>query len=270
MSDRVKTAICCIVIFVSIAATVTLYHMMPACDQCGRKFCFGECAFSQDALIRPGSPMNAKTNQKTTRLASTEAVDLEEYFENVWLIGDSRTNALQLHGVPVDRILAQDGMNQEQAVTTSFIRIGDSMPVTIPEAVMYSAPEIVVVNFGINGISWWSVEDFMTRYETLIEALREASPSTIIVIESVLPVSMSYEESSDANGLTNEKIDEVNEALYQYARQNGYYYMASNEVMKNEYNDLKREYSEDGVHFTKAGCEAIVEYILTHAIIKEK
>lgn len=274
MSNKVKVTIYIAIMVIALSVTAALYVLMPACDDCGRKICFGNCVgeggwfgLQDDQTVRlPG----AKTNQKTTLLAETEAVDPAEYFETVWLIGDSRTNALQLYDIPVDRIFAQDGLNQEQALSTAFLRIGDSKPVTIPEAVMYAAPEVMIVNFGINGIAWWSTEQFMESYDALITALKEASPGSIIVIESVLPVAQSYEESAESNGLTNERIDEINELLYRYAQQNGCYYMATGEVMKNEENDLKEEYSDDGLHFTRAGYQAVIDYILTHAVIREK
>lgn len=276
MSNKIKATIYILIMVIALGATAVLYMMMPVCENCGRKFCFGSCTIryeldgttntvSAEEWVRP----RPETNQTTTRLAETDPVDPEEYFDNVCLIGDSRTNALQLYGVPLDCIFAQDGLNQEQALDTAFIRINDSKPVTIAEAVMYAAPEVMIVNFGINGIAWWTNEGFMESYEALIEELEEASPDSIIVIEAILPISISYEQRTDTNGLTNERIDEVNELLYEYAQKNGYYYMATNEIMKNEYNDLKREYSADGIHFTQTGYEAIIDYILTHAIYRE-
>ena len=53
----------------------------------------------------------------------------------------------------------------------------------------------MVVNFGINGIAWLNEEQFISDYETLLTALEESSPDSVIIIESILPVSASKERS---------------------------------------------------------------------------
>ena len=267
MSRKVKAMLYVTIMVVSLSAAAILYMLMPACENCGRKFCFGTCIIEYGNLnplsARPNQP---KTNQTTTRLAETEKVDAETYFKNVYFIGDSRTNALKLYGVPQDHIFAEDGLNHERALTAECVRLDDRKIVSIPDAVMITAPKIMIINFGINGASFWGKDEFIEKYETLVDTLLERSPNSIVVIESILPVSLGYEQKE--GGCSNEKIDELNDALYEMAKEKGFYYMATNEAMKNDYNDLVDNYHDGGgLHYNSKGNEQIINYVLTHAIL---
>ena len=270
MSNKAKAMCYIAVMAVSLSVIASLYILMPECENCGRKFCFGSCTITYEnsgqdpQSLRPNQP---KTNQTTTRLTETERVDAESYFDDVYFIGDSRTRALQLYGVPLDHIFAEDGLNHERALTAECVRMSEQKLMTIPDAVSVTIPKIMIINFGINGAYFWSVEDFMEKYAVLIDALLEKSPNSIVVIEAILPVSLGYEYSDE--GVSNAKIDELNMALYQYAQENGFYYLATNEVLKDENNALKDEYTGDGLHLNDLGYEKVLDYILTHAILTE-
>ena len=169
--------------------------------------------------------------------------------------------------MPVDHIFAEDGLNHERALTTECVRMSEQKLMTIPDAVSVTVPKIMIVNFGINGAYYWGVDDFMEKYKTFIDVLLEKSPNSIVIIESIMPVSLSYEYGEE--GISNSKIDELNMALYKYAQEEGFYYPATNEVLKDDNNALKDEYSEDGLHYNARGYEKILDYILTHAVLTE-
>ena len=262
------------IMVVALSATAVLYMLMPACGVCGEKFCFGNHEAEQfypigndsPQTVRPNQP---KTNQTTTRLTETERAGAD-YLQSLYFIGDSRTNALRLYDIPADHIFAEDGLNHERALTERVVELEGQTLVSIPDAVKVALPEIMIVNFGINGISWWTEDEFIRLYGELVDALLESSPESILVIEAVMPVAYYYEQKPAADGgVTNEEIDEINRRLYQLAQEKGCYYLATNEVMKNAENDLKDEFTADGLHFTKAAYATILDYIETHAIIKQ-
>ena len=102
------------------------------------------------------------------------------------------------------------------------------------------------------------------RYRTMMQAFQKMSPETVFIIESILPVSSSYESTS---GVTNEKIDEMNLRLCALAEELGCYYLASDTVMKDENNDLLRIYNDgDGLHYNEKGYEAILTCVKTHVV----
>ena len=92
----------------------------------------------------------------------------------------------------------------------------------------------------------------------------EQSPDSIVIIEAILPVAGFYETQPD--GISNQKIDELNAGLYQLAQDKGVYYLAVDEAMKGEDGKLRMEYTTDGLHYNEAGSRAILDYVLTHPV----
>lgn len=271
MSSKTKVMMFVTVIVVSLSVTAIAFILIKPCEYCGDKFCFGTCIIDKGDQANGTTrkkPNKIKTNQTGTRLSSTDRAD-KSYLDNVVFIGDSRTVALKLHaGLKDENVFAEEGLNHEDALTKRVVPIQAYKNVSIPDAVKATAPDIMIVNFGINGIAWMNIDTFIESYETFIDALIESSPNSIIVIEAVLPVSLSYEQRSD--GVSNEKIDEANDALFQMAKDKGLYYLGTDEVLKDEGNDLVSGYSSDGLHFNKQAYDVIVDYILTHAINQKK
>ena len=131
----------------------------------------------------------------------------ENYLDDVYFIGDSRTVGLVRAGMPEDHLFAETGMCHEDALTKRVVILDDTAYLTIPDALQIVAPKIAVVNFGINGIGFMDEDAFIDEYRTMMQAFQKMSPETVFIIESILPVSSSYESTS---GVTNEKIDEMN------------------------------------------------------------
>lgn len=274
LSNKVKAMMLITISVIAICVTAVVIILLEPCQYCGDKFCGERCIVFYDNggnnqdndKLKPESQ---KTNQKTTRLAQTERADMS-YLDSLVFIGDSRTIGLQANASLKDEnVFAEDGLNHEVAMTKKVAKIQEFKSVTIAEAIKILVPDIMVVNFGINGIAWMNPSTFMEGYEKFIDELITNSPTSIIIIESITPVAMLYENRTD--GVTNEKIDEVNALLYQLAKDKGLYYMAVDEVLKNEYNDLEDSlHTGDGIHYNKAAYEIIIDYILTHPLYKVK
>ncbi|WMJ22484.1 GDSL-type esterase/lipase family protein [Paludicola sp. MB14-C6] len=269
MSKTVKIMMYVTIIVVSLSASLILLMCMPTCKYCGNKFCFGGCTivYEDNREKSPNLTYGKKTNQPSTRLSSTKRAN-DSYLDKLTFIGDSRTVALKTHAnIPQNQIFAENGLNHEQAMTDKVVKLQDYKSVTIPKAVETVAPSIMIVNFGVNGVGWMSEDTFMQSYETFINEIMKRSPNSIVVIESIMPVSVNYDGT---NKVTNDKIDRVNDRLYELAKKKGLYYMATNEALKNEYNALDSRFdSGDGLHYNKTAYEVIVDYFLTHAIIKK-
>lgn len=274
MSTKLKVMLMVTISVLAICVTAVVVILLPPCKYCGDKFCMERCVVfyeGGDTVSRPGATglkaQNQKTNQKTTRLAETTRAK-DSYINDLYFIGDSRMIGLMANaGLAEDHVFAEDGLNHEAALTKPVARLQEFKSVTIAEAITVTVPDVVVVGFGINGIVWMNNETFMEGYEQMVDQLITASPTSIIVIQSINPVSIGYENRSD--GVTNERIDEVNELLYAMAEEKGLYYLATNEVLKNETNDLPDSlHNGDGIHYNKAAYDLIVDYILSHPIYK--
>lgn len=209
------------------------------------------------------SSADAGTEPRETTLAYTGEMD-ENYLDDVYFIGDSRT--VGSYAPECRRIicLQRPGMCHEDALTKRVVILDDTAYLTIPDALQIVAPKIAVVNFGINGIGFMDEDAFIDEYRTMMQAFQKMSPETVFIIESILPVSSSYESTS---GVTNEKIDEMNLRLCALAEELGCYYLASDTVMKDENNDLLRIYNDgDGLHYNEKGYEAILTCVKTHVV----
>lgn len=205
--------------------------------------------------------------QNTTRLAQTNPAD-DDYLKDIVFIGDSRTVALQFNGIDVSQIFAENGLTHEQALTQEVVWLNDSKLTTIEEAVTATAPNIAIINFGINGAAWMDNNTFITGYERFLDSMLEASPVTIFIIEGIMPVSAEYELRED--GILNSRIDELNEELYNLAKRKGVFYLATNEALKGENsNSLNDGYSSDGLHYNSDAYAIILDYIKSHAIYRK-
>ena len=62
--------------------------------------------------------------------------------------------------------------------------------ISFAEAVERAQPRVLVLSFGLNGITRWSrnPDAFLRNYRALIEGIRARSPSTHILLQSVYPV----------------------------------------------------------------------------------
>lgn len=260
MSNRAKHIVLSLICIVCLGAAGVLWYFTQPCEQCGRKICFGHAAVQQSGTE---SSTDAKTEPRETTLAYTGETD-ENYLDDVYFIGDSRTVGLVRAEMPEDHLFAETGMCHEDALTKRVVILDDTAYLTIPDALQIVAPKIAVVNFGINGIGFMDEDAFIDEYRTMMQAFQKMSPETVFIIESILPVSSSYESTS---GVTNEKIDEMNLRLCALAEELGCYYLASDTVMKDENNDLLRIYNDgDGLHYNEKGYEAILTCVKTHVV----
>lgn len=210
---------------------------------------------------------DSKQKTQETVLKQTPRAD-DVYLAGTLFVGDSRTNGLKATGeIDEGNIVASDGMSHSSAVTQRVIDRGSRL-VTIPEAVSEIKPSRMVVNFGINGIAWLNEEQFISDYETLLTALEESSPDSVIIIESILPVSASKERSEPR--MANSKIDRYNELLRELAQKRGHYYLNSASALKDADGNMATEYdSGDGLHFNSDGSKEILNQVLTHAVEDE-
>lgn len=262
-----KTQILCYITIIVVALSVTLVlHMLaPVCPECGRKFCMtdhtGGSAGGLDSLFG-GDSDEKPQGAHTTRLAETGPES--GYLERICFVGDSRTVALTAYGIPADRVFAENGLNHLHALDSEVVSLNGSKPMTIPEAVRVTQPDILLLNFGINGALYMGLDEFTEGYGALIDELLKQSPDSTIIIEAILPVAGFYETQPD--GITNQKIDELNAGLYQLAQDKGLYYLATDEAMKGEDGKLRMEYTTDGLHYNEAGSRAILDYVQTHRV----
>jgi lysophospholipase L1-like esterase len=127
-----------------------------------------------------------------------------------------------------------------------------------------------LLTFGLNGAVAKvkrGEEYFKGCYRELIEAVRQASPNTRIILGSCFPVAENMDMTNYSvtlDGL-NGCIETLNCWTLELCSEEGLRYLNVNEVLTDGRGRLKLEYQAgDGHHLTAAAYVKILEYIRTH------
>ena len=128
-------------------------------------------------------------------------------------------------------------------------------------------PKYMMLTFGLNGASNFisrGKEYFQLCYQKLINAIKSASPQTIIYINSCFPISKNMNMTNykiDAKTL-NSYIDTINIWAQDFSIKNDLIYINTASALKDSYGYLKTNYQmEDGFHLNASAYEVILEYI---------
>ena len=134
----------------------------------------------------------------------------------------------------------------------------------IADAVAEINPQYLLITVGIeNGVRYCTETQFKDYYTKLIVAVKEASPETKIIVNSIFPVSRKYEKKT--SGISMDKIDTANGWIVEIAEEQGIRYLDSTTVLKSSKGYLKSEYdSGDGLHLNAEGYKAFLNYVRTH------
>ena len=190
-----------------------------------------------------------------------------EYLNRIVFLGDSRTYGLKAFSM-------LDGGEKTTQVWTpknGTMSIWDmcrqkivypetNTEMTSAEAAAKKQPDILVISLGINGFEMVKKDYFVAEYLKLIESVKQASPNTKIILQSMFPVCRSY------TLLANDTIREGNKWIIEIAKRAEVYYLNTQEVLTDEEGYLIEEYSTDGCHLTPLGLDIELEYICTHMI----
>ena len=110
-------------------------------------------------------------------------------------------------------------------------------------------PSVCVLLIGTNNI-----KKALKNYEEILAEIKEKSPSTKLVIQSIYPTSGEYAKR-------NIKIVEVNKQIEVLAEKYGYIYADVHSVLKDENGELKAEYTTDGLNLTQDGYKKVTEVL---------
>ncbi len=123
-------------------------------------------------------------------------------------------------------------------------------------------PEIMVVTLGVNGISFMDEEWFIRDYTALVRLIREASPDTKIILNSIYPVADSYKYQKDIN---NDKINAANKWIERIAADTDVRFLYSWESLAVDGKLPESAQNGDGLHLNGESFTTVMKYIRTHA-----
>ena len=135
---------------------------------------------------------------------------------------------------------------------------------TIPEAAALHRPEIMVIALGLNGIAFMDEDYFKEEYLHLIGEIREASPDTELILQSMYPISPTFVYWGS---ITNESISRGNRWILEIAEEADCRYLDTFSALLGEDGHIRPELSmDDGFHPNREGLQLILDYIRTHGL----
>ena len=140
---------------------------------------------------------------------------------------------------------------------------------TVPESVAMLKPKRIIICYGTNNLSGSSTDatNFIKTYLQGLQAVEEAWPYCDIIVSAIPPLDRQRENTN----LTMTQVDAYNAALVKMCEENGYKFLNSAEVLRDETTGwAKTDYTlSDGVHLSKDAVTAYFQYVRTHAYITE-
>lgn len=210
-------------------------------------------AASSSAAESKADTSSQDSSSSDDSAAVYDGAAMKDDFSDACFIGDSRTLGL---GLNCDKakadFYASQGLNISSALTDQVIELQNGNMGTVLEAVAQREYKRIFVMFGINELGWPYPENFVEKYEELIEGIKAAQPNAAIYVQSILPVSASA-VNNDAV-FTNENINAFNAYVEQAANETGVNYLDINGYFKDNSGMLPEDAAADGIHFVRAYC----------------
>lgn len=117
-------------------------------------------------------------------------------------------------------------------------------------------PRMIFLMIGINDIAHnKSLSELTEEYENLVKAIRNSSPSSRLFIESVLPINNSFKRYKNLFG-KEQLIINLNQQLKEISQENGADYIDLYSVFVDGKGNLKKDFTNDGLHLTGKGYHA--------------
>lgn len=210
-------------------------------------------AASSSAAESKADTSSQDSSSSDDSAAVYDGAAMKDDFSDACFIGDSRTLGL---GLNCDKakadFYASQGLNISSALTDQVIELQNGNMGTVLEAVAQREYKRIFVMFGINELGWPYPENFVEKYEELIEGIKAAQPNAAIYVQSILPVAASA-VNNDAV-FTNENINAFNAYVEQAANETGVNYLDINGYFKDNSGMLPEDAAADGIHFVRAYC----------------
>lgn len=226
-------------------------------------------AVSLYALIKKDKEFDISSSEAT--LGSTPDYG-QNYLNNLIFLGDFTSQNMVSSGALADGVDTNQVWTGKDGTLSLDYNI-DKATIILPEtdeemllsqALKTKKPRYLVITLGLeNGVPYCDKEAFCEYYKKLINTVTESSPSTKIIIQSILPVSAKYQRKNSE--ISNEKIDECNKWLCELANDMHVRYLNTAQALKDSSGKLPRKYaSEDGGSPNAEGYRIMLEYIRTH------
>ena len=181
-----------------------------------------------------------------------------EVSNNIVFLGDSITSSYDLKKHYPDLPVINSGVWGDRT---------DQAQARLKSDVYAYNPQKAFILLGINDVGYGrSNDDIASRIETIILDIQKNCPYTNIYLISVYPLNISdfdtwYPPMSEN---INDVVDDLNDKLISLAEKLDIGFIDMAPYLKNDNNELKKEYTVEGLHLTDEAYEVISEVLMPH------
>ena len=191
------------------------------------------------------------------------------YIKSIIWVGDKTLSQLSACCPSIDPsqlLCGEDGsLRLDYNLSTTPVLIANEKKyASVAKAAEEIKPKYMIITVGLeNGVGYCTEEKFKEYYSNLIESVKESSPDTKIILQSVFPVSRSVEKANPS--VSNDRIRQVNSWINSLSTELSVRYLNTHSTLTDEKGFLKQEYdSGDGMTLNESGYGAMIEYVKTH------
>ncbi len=215
---------------------------------------------SSESAVKKSVPEKTEKKKAVTDPAPVAAAKVDaSYFAGAVLIGDSRTQGLQLYsGLTTPRYLCAKGATVASIYTDSKVETA-SGTVPVMTALRHLSFSKVYIMLGVNELGWVYPKTFTDQYAKVIGDIRAIAPHAKIVLQSILPVSAAQEAKHGY--INNERIADYNARIQKLAADNNCIYLNVAEAVTASDGCLADSLTGDGLHLNRAGCHRWLQYL---------
>ena len=144
---------------------------------------------------------------------------------------------------------------------------GAQRPLSFEEALLCEQPRRLILSFGLNGILFFqkNTDLFIKDYERLIRRVKELSPVTHVLIQSIYPIRRADAFGCDSETL-NRYIGRLNQQLLDFSKAHeGVTFVDTASVLRDGTGALREEFDAgDGIHLTNDAYFYILSFLASH------
>ena len=170
--------------------------------------------------------------EETVRKIESDEVNIWSLYQDSVILGDSRCEAFSFYNfLQQNHVLAETG--------SSIYMAYEHLP-----QIRAMQPAYVYLCYGINDMaaaSWKTGEEYAAKMGDCIARIHEASPDSLIVISSILPVTEPVLKRHPEFG----KVGSFNDSLKKLCAETPYAVFSDNDALVEAHKDL---YASDGIH----------------------
>ena len=220
--------------------------------------------------VTPDSIPTVYDEKLLSEVALPEGVAPAGYADKLVFYGDSTTHGMKAYKVFGSRDTTQvwtptsGTLALFRAATDLVYDPNSKTEMSIADLCKSVKPEYLIMTIGVNGVSMMDENWFKTDYQNLINIIRQNSPNTKLILQSIYPVARSYANQKSIN---NTKIQQANQWIVQIAKANGLPYLNTYSVLVGADGYLPESYQNgDGMHFNEVGFAKVMEYVKGHPL----